>query len=123
MVAVMIMQSARFMYLRPGNLFKDFVVCKHIEKLNKAGRPVATFEKTQTVIRGCFTECDSHEVQQWRQLNHEITHKLVQAGEKQAVQGDYLVREDKVYLIEEIAPLSELGVSTIYYLSERNDAK
>ena len=111
------------MYLRPGNLFKDFIVCKHVEELNKAGRPVAKFEKTQTIIRGCLTECRPEVIQRWMQLDHKVSHTLVQAGAPKAIEGDYLCREDKVYLIEKMEPVSDLGVSTIYYLDERTDAK
>ena len=34
------MINTRMMYLRPGNLYKDFIIEENIQKVTKAGRPV-----------------------------------------------------------------------------------
>ena len=51
------MINARFMYLRPGNLFKDFVVESNTQVVTASGR-VANAPKGDgsKVIRGCLAE-------------------------------------------------------------------
>lgn len=51
------MINARFMYLRPGNLFKDFVVESNTQVVTASGR-VANAPKGDgsKIIRGCLAE-------------------------------------------------------------------
>ena len=51
------MINARFMYLRPGNLFKDFVVESNTQVVTASGRVVNDPKGDGSkIIRGCLAE-------------------------------------------------------------------
>ena len=52
------MINARFMYLRPGNLFKDFVVESNTQVVTASGRVVNDPKGDGSkIIRGCLADC------------------------------------------------------------------
>ena len=74
------MINARGMYLRPGNLFKDFQVIRVEEEIS-GGKKVPKSEHTNILIRGCLEEATPEEKLRWDQPQHPVTHSIVQAGE------------------------------------------
>ncbi len=118
------MYNARMMYLRPGNLFKDFIVESNTQTITKTGRPaVKLFGDGSRMIRGCLAEA-SPEIRQTHSLpDHAVTHTIVQSGRPKAKRTDKLILGSRVFYIVDIDDTGGLGISTIYYAEERRDVR
>lgn len=112
------------MYLRIGNMYKDFIVEKKCEKINTSGKPVTKYESDGSIIiKGCLAKATPEEKEKWRQLNHPISHTIVQTGSPKAKAGDRLVLNHRIFYIQNIDNADEIGIATIYYAEEREDVK
>ena len=112
------------MYLRPGNMFKDFQVERCTTLLSSTGRPMASYEvEKDVVVRGCLADAEAHEVQRFAQLGHPISHTVVQYGRPIAKPDDRLRYGDRVFLVRAVDEAGSLGVCTIYSVEERGDLK
>lgn len=109
------------MYLRPGNLFKDFEIVEVKREIVK-GTPVENKKLTGKVIKGCLEDASPDDKVRWDQPQHPITHSIVQKGSPVAEPGWILRRAGKIYRINGIDPCSDLGIATIYYVEERSDS-
>ena len=118
------MINARFMYLRPGNLFKDFIVESNTQKVTSTGR-VATAHKGDgsVTLRGCLADSTDEEKKSHSTQEHTVTHTIVQQGPPKAKRTDKLILGDRVFYIVDIDDTGSLGVSTLYYAEERRDVK
>ena len=115
------MINARGMYLRPGNLFKDFQVIRVEEEIS-GGKKVPKSEHTNILIRGCLEEATPDEKLRWDQPQHPVTHSIVQAGEPKAKPGWILQKLGVSYRINGVDTCSDLGVAAVYYVEERRDS-
>lgn len=113
------------MYLRPGNLFKEFAVERSDIRLAPNGRSVQTYSfDPPTSLKGCLAEARNSEVARFGQLGHPITHTVVQYGRRKAKEDDRLHLSDgRTFLVQGVDEAGSLGVCTIYYVNERNDVK
>lgn len=110
------------MYLRPGNLLRDFVVEKQAIDTSKIGRLERYFLPTGKVLTGVLSEASQDERFMWQQKQHPITHKIVQNGSKFVADiGDRLSLGKRVFYIKGRDDISALGISTIFYIEERID--
>ena len=110
------------MYLRPGNMYKDFSVEESVTKVDKNGRPTLTYSTARdVVIRGCLSAATTREIARFAQLEHPITHTVVQNGRPKAKADDKLHFMDRTFLIKGIDEAGSLGACTIYYVQERAD--
>lgn len=118
------MINARFMYLRPGNLFKDFVVESNTQVVTTSGR-VANAPKGDgsNIIRGCLAESTQEQRESHSTRDRVCTHTIVQQGSPKAKKSDKLILGDRSFYIIEIDDAGGLGISTIYYAEERKDVK
>ena len=118
------MNNTRMMYVRPGNLFKDFIIEGNKQAVTSTGRVANchTGDGTKT-LKGCLAEASDEERTNHSQKDHVITHTIVQAGSPKAKRTDKLVLGDRVFYIVDIDDAGSLGISTIYYAEERRDAK
>lgn len=118
------MNNARYMYLRSGNLFKDFIIERNEQVVTNTGRVANrhTGDGTGT-LKGCFAEASGDDRENHSQKDHIITHTIVQAGCPKAKRGDKLVFGERTFYIVDIDDAGALGISTIYYVEERRDAK
>ena len=115
--------NVRVMYLRPGNLFKDFIVESDEESIGESGRPEINYrEKTQT-LKGCLANATEGDRERWKQLQHPITHTIVQRGRPRAKPEDKLILGERVFLVHMVDDCGGLGISTIYYAEERADVR
>lgn len=123
----MISSPGRMMYLRPGNMRKDFVVKTKKEKISTDGTPYSTFEETGILVRGVLADADKNQSDRkkhlWNQDQHSLTHTMVCRGAPAAKKGDLLVHNERAFFVLLVDDAGELGVSTIYYVEERNDIK
>lgn len=113
-----------YMYLRPGNLYKDFIIERQTEGVSKAGRPTTSYSsKGDWTLRGALAEATPKQKMEWQQLQHPITHTIVQDGRPLAKQEDKLIFGNRVFLIQGVDEPGSIGVCTIYYVEERMDVK
>ena len=116
------MVSTRYMYLRPGNLFKDFLIESHEETLTKAGKPKSEYVLQDRIIKGCLAEASPEMRARFAQLEHPITHTVVQRGKPLAKPGDKLILGERYFVVTGVDNADGLGITTLYYLEERMDA-
>jgi len=91
------------MYLRPGNLFKDFTIEKRNEDTTARGRVSAGYKPVpDTILRAVLADADPDERERWQQQQHPITHTITQRGTPLAGEGDRLVLGDR-YLDSSVA--------------------
>lgn len=112
------------MYLRPGNLYKSFVIEKNTASIGRTGRPKTSYEENGSdTLRGALAEASTQQKVEWQQLQHPITHTIVQDGRPKAKAEDKLVLGNRVFLIQGVEESGSIGVCTIYYVEERMDVK
>lgn len=118
------MNNTRMMYVRPGNLFKDFIIESCQQVVTGTGRVANnhTGDGTKT-LKGCLAEASDDDRTNHIQKNHIVTHTIVQAGRPKAKRMDKLVLGERTFYIVDIDDAGSLGISTIYYAEERRDAK
>ena len=115
------------MYLRPGNLEKDFLVKREKEGISNTGMPYSGYVDTGLLARGVLADADTNindrKKHLWDQKQHSLTHTIVCRGRPVAKKGDLLVYGDRYFLILLADDTGDLGVATIYYAEERNDLR
>lgn len=110
------------MYLRTGNLIKDFVIEPIKRAVNTKGRAQTTYDtETRGILRGVIADADANAVARYSQAEHPCTHQIVQYGGEKAKPGDRLVRDHSHYYILGVDNIAALGIATIYYVEERTD--
>ena len=113
-----------FMYLRPGNLAKDFIIEQRSTSLSEIGRPKTAYQDDgNCMLKGVLAEADTRQKMRWAQLQHPITHTIVQTGKPMAKAEDKLVLGNRIFLVQGVDEPGSLGVCTIYYVEERADVK
>ena len=117
------MVNARFMYLRPGNLFKDFLVESNRQVVTSTGRVANAPEDDSKIIRGCLAESTKEQKESHSTRDRVCTHTIVQAGKPEAKKSDRLILGNRTFYIIDIDEAGGLGIATIYYAEERKDVK
>ena len=118
------MNHAGYMYCRPGNLFKDFVVERNVQTVTGTGRVADNYRGNGSdVLKGCLAEASDEDRMNHSQKDHIVTHTIVQAGRPKAKRADKLILGKRVFYIVDIYDVGMLGISTIYYAEERLDIK
>lgn len=118
------MISTRMMYVRPGNLFKEFVIESNRQVVISTGRVANshTGDGTKT-LKGCLAEASDEDRTNHSQKDHVVTHTIIQSGNPKAKRTDKLILGERTFYIVDIDDAGSLGISTIYYAEERRDAK
>lgn len=118
------MINARFMYLRPGNLFKEFIIEGNAQKVTSIGRVVTNHKGDGTnTLKGCLAEASDDDRVNHATSDHVITHTIVHAGKPKAKRTDRLILGERSFYIVDIDDAGTLGIATIYYAEERRDVK
>lgn len=118
------MVSTRMMYLRPGNMFKEFIIECNNQVVTGTGRVANRHTGDGTkVLKGCLAETSDEDRTNHSQKDHIVTHTIVQAGKPKAKRTDRLILQDRVFYIVDIDEAGSLGISTVYYAEERRDVK
>lgn len=111
-----------YMYLRPGNLYKDFVIEKSTAEIGSSGRVKRGYQdQAVRLIKGILSEADPEQKVRWGQLQHPVTHTILQDGAPAAKPEDKLILGDRIFLIKGVDQAGDLGICTIYYAEERLD--
>lgn len=118
------MISTRMMYVRPGNLFKEFIIENNKQTVTSTGRVANNHigDGTKT-LKGCLAEASDEERTNHSQKDHIVTHTIVQAGNPKAKRTDKLILGNRTFYVVDIDDTGSLGISTIYYAEERRDVK
>ncbi len=116
------MNNTRMMYVRPGNLFKDFIIEGNKQAVTSTGRVANSHTGDGTkILNGCLAEASDEDRTNHSQKDHIVTHTIVQPGSPEAKRTDRLVLGERVFYIVDIDDAGMLGISTIYYAEERKD--
>lgn len=109
-------------YLRPGNLFKDFLVAKSGGGVDSKGRAAKSYDTDNaTMIRAVLAQATPQEKARWEQIQHPITHTIVDRGRPRAKENDLMTCGDRKFFIQGVDEPGQLGLYTIYYVEERRD--
>lgn len=118
------MINANMMYLRPGNLFKEFVIENNRQKVTSTGRVVNNHKGDgMKTLYGCLADATTETAKNKSTEDHTVTHTIVQRGIPLAKKTDKLVLENRVFYVVAVDDAGELGISTLYYVEERDDIK
>ena len=118
------MINTRMMYVRPGNLFKEFIIEDNKQSVTSTGRVVNRHSGDGTkILKGCLAEASDDDRINHNQKDHIVTHTIVQAGSPKAKRTDKLILGERTFYIVDIDDAGALGISTIYYAEERRDVK
>lgn len=118
------MINIRKMYLRPGNLFKDFIIESNEQSVTSTGRVANNhIGNGKRILKGCLAEATDEARRNHSSKDHVVTHTIVQAGGPVAKRTDKLILGNRTFYIVAIDDAGALGLSTIYYAEERRDVK
>lgn len=118
------MVNARMMYARPGNLFKEFIIESNKQVVTSTGRVANSHGGDGTkVLKGCLADASDEDRTNHNQKDHVITHTIVQQGSPKAKRGDKFVLGERVFYVVDVDDAGAIGISTIYYVEERRDAR
>lgn len=116
----------RPMYLRPGNLYKEFYI-RRLDVEMVSGFPKESYVDKGEHVKGILAEARSNESEKMKhrfdQSQHSLTHTLVTAGRSGVKKGDRLILGERGFLALVVDDISALDMSDIIYLEERNDVK
>ena len=94
------MINANMMYLRPGNLFKEFVIENNRQKVTSTGRVVNDHKGDGIkTLYGCLADATTETAKNKSTEDHTVTHTIVQRGTPLAKKTDKLVLGNRVFYI------------------------
>lgn len=109
-------------YLRPGNLYKDFMVAKSSSGVDEKGRASKSYETDNAVlIHAVLAQATPQEKARWEQIQHPITHTIVDRGRPKARENDLMTCGNRKFYVQGVDEAGALGLYTIYYAEERYD--
>ena len=114
------------MYLRPGNLWKDFSVqslTTQWEGCYTADKYTDTGKHLTGILASADSSLSERMKHRWNQEQHSLTHTLVVRGAADVKKGDLLIWEERAFLVLLVEDMGTLGASGILYVEERNDLK
>lgn len=114
------MINTRMMYVRPGNMIKEFIIEHNKAAVMSTGRVANSHKGDGTdILKGCLADASDEERMNHSQKDHTVTHTIVQAGHPKAARGDRLVLGERTFYIVDIDDAGSFGISAIYYAEER----
>lgn len=110
--------------LLPGQELRVFTVYRDGERRTPGGRVVMNGEAAVGEIKAVLAAAKPEEIERWRQLEHPVTHKIIQQGVPpfEIRPGDSIRHGSRRYIVQ-TAPYNPGGINhwTIYYCDERSD--
>ena len=110
--------------LIPGQELRQFDVYRNGEYKTASGRVTSNSLERIGELKAVLAAAKPEEIERWRQLEHPITHKIIQQGSTpfEIRAGDSFVHDQKRYIVQ-TAPYNPGGLNrwTIYYCNERSD--
>ena len=101
-------------HLLPGQELHTFDVYRDGDHKTAGGRIVSNGRERLGEIKAVLAAAKPEEIQRWRQLEHPISHKIIQQGIPpfEIVPGDSLIRGNKRYIVQ-TAPYNPGGLNQI----------
>ena len=112
------------MNLRPGQELREFDVFRDAEHKTASGRVTSNDRERLGTIKAILAAARPEEKERWRQLEHPVSHKLIQQGVPpfEVRPGDSFMRGGRRYIVQTVPyNVGDLGQWTIYYCDERSD--
>ena len=101
-----------------------FDVYRNDDMITASGRPVNNGFTKIGEVKAILAAAKPEERERWRQLEHPVTHKIIQKGVApfEIKPGDSFIRGNKRYIVQ-TAPYNPGDINhwTIYYCDERSD--
>ena len=99
--------------LMPGQGLREFDVYRNGTRRTDSGRVISNGAERLGTIRAVLAAAKPEEIERWRQLEHPVTHKIIQQG----------IAPFGMRYIVQTAPYNPGGLNhwTIYYCEERSD--
>ena len=117
------MINARYMYLRPGNLYHLFYVESTSQEITSTGRVANVHTDYSISFKGCLADASDDDRQNHSTKDHIVTHVIEQPGRPKAKRNDKLRMDDRFFYIVDVDDCGSLGIATLYYAEERRDLK
>lgn len=118
------MNHANLMYLRPGNMFKEFIIEDTGQEVSSTGRVINKHSGNGTkTLKGCLAQANEKDIASHSIPDHVVTHTIVQSGKPRAKRTDRLILGDRIFYICDVDDTGGLGISTLYYAEERRDVR
>ena len=112
------------MRMTPGIALQTFTVYRDGEHRTASGRVISNGAEPIGEIRATLAAAKPEEIQRWRQLEHPVSHKIIQqwTAAFEVRPGDSLVCGERRYIVRTV-PYNPGGLNhwTIYYCDERSD--
>jgi hypothetical protein len=112
------------MMMVPGQELRTFAVKRPDKRETELGRVVSGGFEDLGEIKAILAAAKPEEREQWRQLSHPITHKIIMQGKPSyEVLPGYVFEYDKRRFYNQGMPynVGDLGHWTIFYCDERTD--
>ncbi len=110
--------------LTPGQELKKFDVYRDGDHRTASGRITSNGTELLGSIKAVLAAAKPEEIERWRQLQHHVTHKIIQQGVPpfQIRPGDCFKQGEKRYIVQ-TEPYNPGGLNhwIIYYCEERSD--
>lgn len=119
------MFAGNFIFV-PGQELRDFTILEPDTRTTDNGREVNNGFKEVGKIKGILAEAKPTEIERWRQLEHPITHKIIQRGNSPVkIEAGYALEYAgrRFYVQAQPHNPGDLNQWTIYYCEERSDTK
>ena len=100
---------------KPGELIQD----GHI--LPSRERALVRTGCIAAVIHAVLAQATPQEKARWEQIQHPITHTIVDRGHPKAAETDQLTCGNRKFYVQGVDEPGQLGLYTIYYVEERAD--
>lgn len=110
----------------PGQGFKTFTVYKDRKGNNGSGKVQSLgLAPTETSFLGMLVNASQKEIEEWKQNQHPISHKIIEYSAMQKAKAtDWLINEDRrAFYVQGTKNPADLNVTMIYYVEERFDLK
>ena len=93
------MNNARLMYLRPGNMFKEFIIEDNSQTVSSTGRVVNrhTGNGTRT-LKGCLAQANEKDIASHSRPDHTVTRSEEWTAESKADRQAYSWGQTFLYL-------------------------
>jgi len=108
------------MFLRPGNLLKNFILERCESGVNDMGRLQKVFKRDSEPFRCVLGSASPHEKEQYGRIDHPVSHTIVHRGRVRAKEGDRFLYGDRAFYVQAVDGGADLGIATVYYAEERS---
>lgn len=106
---------------RAGQQYKKYSIHRKIATTDARGKTTYSVSAEPVgTLYGAVSSYSPSEREQWGQLGHEVTHRIVVEGKCEAQENDVLVRDGRKFYVETKKDNGALGMFTVLACRELN---